>query len=407
MDGGVILSTSTPTYGASIVRQTKKYFRYQSGKGYLWSTGTLFKPNYSIISVSASGTSSGSTITIETDAIDHGLQAGSTIELLGVTTSGYNGTYTVNSILTDYAFTVIATTSLGSATPVLDRKTKIYVKNWQGAAVRAGIFDDQNGIFWEFNGIDLYCVRRSSTFQIAGTATVNPNDNLVVGDGTRFTQQLRVGDRIVIRGMTHFVTQVYDDTNIYVTPDYRGIAGSGVRMSLIEELRVKQGQFNVDNMDGNGPSGYTLDLNKMQMMGIQYSWYGAGYVDFMCRGSDGHWVMAHRFKNNNINDEAYMRSGNLPIRYSIENDSPSTFLTANMNGSQTTVPAADLTFFPDVGTIYIDNEMISYTGRSVTSGPGNFTGCTRAATLVQYQQGNTNNLTAGSATTHTDRKSVV
>ena len=51
--------------------------------------------------------------------------------------------------------------------------------------------------------------------------------------------------------------------------------------------------------------------------------------------------------------------------------------------------------------MYVDNEMISYTGRSVTSGAGNFTGCTRAATLVQYQQGNTNTLTAGTATTHT------
>ena len=401
MDGGVILSTKTPTYGASVVRQTKKYFRYQSGKGYLWSSGTLFKPNYSIISVSASGTSIGSTITITTDDIDHGLQAGSSIELTGVTTSGYNGTYTVASITSDYAFTVLATSLLGSATPTLDRKTKVYVKNWQGAAVRAGIFDDQNGIFWEFNGIDLYCVRRSATFQLSGSATVAPNNNLVTGSGTRFTEQVRVGDRVVIRGMIHFVTQVFDNTNLYITPDYRGISASGVRITLVEELRMKQGDFNIDNLDGTGPSGFTLDMNKMQMVGIQYSWYGAGFVDFMMRGSDGNWLFAHRIKNNNINDEAYMRSGNLPIRYSIENDSPSTYLTASMNSSQTTIPAADLTLFPNSGTMYVDNEMISYTGRSVTSGAGNFTGCTRAASLVQYQQGNTNTLTAGTATTHT------
>ena len=407
MDGGVILSTKTPTYGASVVRQTKKYFRYQSGKGYLWSSGTLFKPNYSIITVSASGTSIGATITITTDDIDHGLQAGASIELTGVTTSGYNGTYTVASITSDYAFTVLATSLLGSATPTLDQKTKVYVKSWQGAAVRAGVFDDQNGLFWEFNGIDLYCVRRSATFQIAGTATVAPNNNLVTGSGTRFTKQLRVGDRVVIRGMIHFITQVFDDTNIYVTPDYRGIDASGVRITLVEELRMKQGDFNIDNLDGTGPSGFILDMNKMQMVGLQYSWYGAGFVDFMVRGSDGHWVFAHRIKNNNINDEAYMRSGNLPIRYSIENDSPSTYLTASMNSSQTTIPAADLTLFPNSGTMYVDNEMISYTGRSVTSGAGNFTGCTRAATLIQYQQGNTNTLTAGSATTHTAKTGAI
>jgi len=407
MDGGVILETKTPTYGAAVVRQTKKYFRYQSGKGYLWSTGTLFKPNYTVKTVTANGTSAGSTITITTDDIDHGLQIGASIELIGVTTSGYNGTYAVQSIVNDYAFTVTAASTLGSATPTLDRKTKVYVKNWQGAAVRAGVFDDQNGLFWEFNGIDLYCVRRSSTYQISGTVTVNPNNSLVTGDGTRFTQQLRVGDRVVIRGMIHFVVQVYSDTELFVTPDYRGIAAGGVKMTLVEELRVKQGNFNIDNLDGDGPSGYTIDLNKMQMMGIQYSWYGAGYVDFMCRGADGHWVLAHRFKNNNVNDEAYMRSGNLPIRYSIENDSPSTYLTANMNSTQNTVPAADLTYFPNQGTLYLDNEIITYTGRSTTSGPGNFTGCTRAATLTQYQQGNTNTLSAGSATTHTANTGVI
>jgi hypothetical protein len=407
MDGGVILSTKTPTYGATVVRQSKKYFRYQSGKGYIWSTGTLFKPNYSVISVTASGTSIGATITIKTDDIDHGLQAGAQVNLAGVVTSGFDGNYTVESIVDDYTFTVIATSSLGSTTPALDRKTKVYVKSWQGAAVRAGVFDEQNGLFWEFNGKDLFCVRRSSTFQTSGSVTVNPNDNLVTGLGTRFTEQLRVGDKIVIRGMIHFVSQVSSNTSLYITPDYRGIAATGVRITLVEELRIKQSDFNIDTLDGNGNSGFTLDLNKMQMMGLQYSWYGAGSVDFMVRGSDGNWVFAHRIKNNNINDEAYMRSGNLPIRYSIENDSPSTFLTASMNNSQTTIPAADLTYFPDSGTMYIDNEMISYTGRSTTSGPGNFTGCTRAASLVQYQQGNTNTLTAGAASTHTAKTGAI
>jgi GDP-L-fucose synthase len=39
----------------------------------------------------------------------------------------------------------------------------------------------------------------------------------------------------------------------------------------------------------------------MQMLGIQYTWYGAGFVDYMIRGSDGNWVFAHRIKNNNVN----------------------------------------------------------------------------------------------------------
>lgn len=399
-DGGVILETKTPTYGASVVRQSKKYFRYQSGKGFLWSTGTLFKPNYDVQSVTASATTVGATITVTTDDIDHGLQVGANITLAGILTSGYNGAYVVASIVSDYVFTVLATSVLGSTTPTLDIESKIYVTSWTGASVRAGMFDDQNGIFWEYDGAQLYAVKRSGTLQISGTVAATANSNTITGTSTRFLSQTRVGDKIVIRGMTHFVTQVVSNTSMYVTPDYRGVTSSGIKANLIREVRVPQSKFNMDALDGTGPSGYSIDLNKMQMMGLQFSWYGAGFIDFMVRGPNGNWVFAHRMKNNNVNSEAYMRTGNLPVRYSIENDSPSTWLTAAMTNVQTTVPVADLSYFPTSGTIMIDNEMIRYTGKSVATGAGNLTGAVRAATMSQYQSGTTNTLSAGAAAVH-------
>jgi len=53
--------------------------------------------------------------------------------------------------------------------------------------------------------------------------------------------------------------------------------------------KVKQSEFNLDRLDGTGPSGYDIDIAKMQMIGIQYSWYGAGFIDFMLRGSNGNF----------------------------------------------------------------------------------------------------------------------
>lgn len=406
-DGGVILSTKTPSYGATVARQSKKYFRYQSGKGFLWSSGTLFKPNYDLRSVTASNTSIGATITVTTDDIDHGLQAGAVVELDGIISSGYDGEYVVNSITSDYQFTVVATQALAATTASLDISPKVYVKSWDGAAVRAGMFDEQNGLFWEFDGQMLSVVRRNATTQVSGTLTVTQNSNAVTGLNTRFTQQLKAGDRVVIRGMTHNVIQVVSDTSMFVSPDYRGINASGVKGNLIEETRVHQSQFNIDTIDGNGPSGYNVNLNKMQMVGLQYTWYGAGFVDFMIRGSDGNWVYVHRMKNNNVNDEAYMRSGNLPVRYSIENDTPVTALSGDVNDSVTSIPVKDLTFFPSTGMLYIDNEMIRYTGKSATSGPGSFTGCTRAATLTQFQVGTSSNFTAGAAASHLNNTGVI
>jgi hypothetical protein len=406
-DGGVILATKTPTYGATVARQSKRYFRYQSGKGFLWSSGTLFRPNYDVRSITASATTIGSTVTVTTDDIDHGLQIGAVVEIAGATTSGYNGTYTVNGITSDYQFTFLATSVLGATTAVLGISAKAYVKSWDGAAVRAGLFDEQNGLFWEYDGQILSVVRRNATTQLSGTLAVTQNSNAVTGTNTRFTQQLKAGDRVVIRGMTHHVIQVVSDTSIFISPDYRGGTTSGVKGNLIQEIRIRQDQFNLDKIDGTGPSGFNVDLNKMQMVGMQYTWYGAGFVDFMIRGLDGNWTYVHRIKNNNVNDEAYMRSGNLPVRYSIENDTPVTSLTSTITNVATTIPVAALEHFPTAGTIYIDNEIISYTGKSASTGAGNLTGATRAATLTQWQAGTSTNFTAGAAASHTAGTGVI
>ena len=405
-DGGVLISCKTPTFGAGTVRVSKKYFRYQSGKGLLWSTGTLFRPSYDIQTLTASGTTIGSTVTCKVDDVDHGLQVGAVVTLTGVTTSGYNGTYTVNGITDDFTFTFLATGVLGATTAVMDISAKVAVTSWHGAVVRAGCFDDQNGMFWEYSGSILSIVRRNATQQLTGTVSINANTNSVTGANSRFTQQVRAGDKIVIRGMTHYVTQVSSNTAMTVTPDYRGATNAaGVKASLVQETRVNQNQFNLDTVDGNGPSGFTFDPGKMQMVGIQYTWYGAGFVDYMVRGSDGNWVFVHRIKNNNINTEAHMRTGNLPVRYSIDNDgSPAiTYLTADPGSGGSTLNANDTTYFPNAGTLYIDNELISYTGKTQTT----FTGCTRAATLTQYVSGASRSATAGSAAAHSAGTGII
>ena len=400
-DGGVLIECKTPSFGASTVRVSKKYFRYQSGKGLLWSTGTLFKPSYDIQSISSVSTGTSQVVTVKTDDVDHGLQIGAVVTISGVTTSGYNGTFTVVSVINDFTFTYNSgSNSIAAVTGIMAINAKIGLISWHGAVVRAGTFDDQNGMFWEYSGQTLAVVRRNATQQLTGTIAINSNSNTISGTNTRFSQQAKVGDKIVIRGMTHYVTQVSTDTSMSVNPDYRGTTSiSGVKASLVQETRIAQSEFNIDKLDGTGPSGFVIDLSKMQMMGIQYTWYGAGFIDYMVRGSDGNWVFAHRIKNNNANTEAHMRTGNLPVRYSVDNDgSPALcFLTADPNTNGTTLNVNDNSYFPIAGTLYVDNELISYTGKSGTT---QFTGCTRAATLNQYCLGTTRSFTAGTASTH-------
>jgi hypothetical protein len=172
---------------------------------------------------------------------------------------------------------------------------------------------------------------------------------------------------------------------------------------LVVDKKVKQEDFNLDRLDGTGPSGYKIDIAKMQMIGIQYSWYGAGFIDFMLRGSNGNFVFCHRMRNSNVNTEAFMRSGNLPVRYEVTNEGPPGKLAADMTSMQTYIDLEDGSFFPDSGTVYIDNEIITFSGRS-----GNrLTGCTRSAPFSTFQAGADRTYTAGIAASHLDKTGVV
>ena len=409
-DGGVLLGPNSPTHGASAFRQTKKYFRYQSGKGFLFSSGTMLKPTFDIVDLTAAGTTVGSEITITTD-IEHGLNEGATVAIVGVATSGYDDTgYIVTSIVSDISFTVDAQNTLGSTTPDIGIQPRVNITNWHGSSIRAGMFDDQNGLFWEFDGLSLNTVQRSSTFQLAGLASVAVGSNLVTGDGTcRFQDQVNNGDVVVIRGMTHTVTSVLDNNRMTVIPPYRGVSNqTRIKLTERKEIRVRQTDFNIDRLDGTGYSGFTIDSSKMQMLAIEFSWYGAGYVTWMVRGQDGRFVHAHRIPNNNKNNEAYMRSGNLPARYEAINETPVSALNGAITDSQTTITLKDATDYPPASVTYpvyvmIESEIIKYSGKS-----GNdLTGCTRAATFTQWVDGQSRSFTGGVAAAHADNTGVI
>jgi hypothetical protein len=405
-DGGVQLGTGGPQHGVQAIRQSKKYIRYQSGKGVMYTTGALFAPSYDVLSIISTGVEVGSTIEITLGDNDHGLQRGCTIRLAGVTTGGYDGDFVVDEIVSERTFRVIATRRVGSRKPSLSFNCQVSTVSWQGAVVRAGVFDDQNGIFWEYDGQFLSAVQRTSTKQLAGTVTITPGSNRITGLNSRFRDQLKAGDTVVLRGMTHVVTFVDSQTAMSVTPDYRGVnTATNAKISLVSEIRVKQQDFNKDTLDGNGPSGYDLDITKMQMIGIQYSWYGAGFIDFMLRGSDGNYVFAHRMRNSNINTEAYMRTGNLPVRYEVSNYGAVTRLMGDISNTTNELMLENSSAFPATGTVYIDNELISYTGKDDTL--NKLTGCTRSAQLELFLSGANRNFTAGVAADHTDGTGVI
>jgi hypothetical protein len=380
-DGGVIFSSNAQSNFEAATRQTRRYFRYQSGKGIQVSSGTILKPNLQIDSLTASGISIGSTITVQTKE-QHNIQAstpGTTITISGADQTGYNGTYSVTSITNYNTFQVTATAGLTSTTA--SGNYNCSVSSWYGCSNRLGTFDAQNGIFFEFDGQTLFAVRRSSTYQLAGRVSVTSGVSTVGQTNstfpTVFAKQLNIGDFIVLRGQSYRVVDIASDTLMTISPAYRGATSDYVIISKTVDTKYPQSTWNIDKCDGTGPSGYNIDLTKMQMFYMDYSWYGAGFIRWGFRGPDGNVFYVHKVVNNNVNTEAYMRSGNLPARYESESRPPTTFINTTLGASDTVVGVASTAGFPPAGTLCIRNaetyEYVNYAGIGTTA----FTGLTR------------------------------
>ncbi len=79
---------------------------------------------------------------------------------------------------------------------------------------------------------------------------------------------------------------------------------------------VAQASWNIDHMDGTGPSGDTLDFTKGQVFFIDLEWLSLG--DVLCGFViDREMVPAHLFRNVNNLAVPYMTTANLPVRYEI------------------------------------------------------------------------------------------
>ena len=310
-DGGVDITAGTSP-DSKVIRQTRKYFRYQSGKGIQCSMAINFNPYRTARLL----TSSGTTATVTTE-YPHGLTSGDTIKVRGATVSSgtnyYNGTsFTVASATT---FTFTYTMGGDPSDDAPGGIVEYTIASYSNAGIRGGLFDDQNGMFYEYDGQYLYAVRRSSTQQVPGTVTATFNSNTLTGINTKFSNHLSAGDKIVCRGQSYKVTRVVDDTTIDIQPKYRGVTNTGVIITKTVDTKVAQSNWSIDTADGNGPSGFNLDINNIQMAYIDYSWYGAGKIRFGFKDTKGHVKYMHEFVHNNKLNEAYMRTGNVPARY--------------------------------------------------------------------------------------------
>lgn len=368
-DGGVAFSAGSSQPNSQMLRQTRRYFRYQSGKAIQFSTGTSMCPPLFVTGITAVTT----TATVTT-RYAHNLSAGASITVLGADQPQYNGTFAIASTPTPNTLTYTMLQAPASS-PAQGFPIRVSPINWYGSSNRVGFFDQQNGLYFEYDGQMLYAVWRNSVLQLEGTVSATLGSSAITGVDTKFSRQLKPGDFTVIRGQSYRVLSITSDTAMLVSPEYRGTTVVGTIVSKTTEVRVPRTQW-ADRLDGTGPSGYVFDVSKMQMFYIDYSWYGAGFARFGMRTTNGSIAYVHQFTNNNLQYEAYMRSGNLPAHYESNGISGYTNLTATLGtgAAGTVINVASTEGFAPTGVLRISNpgatgtiEHISYSSKTATT----------------------------------------
>jgi hypothetical protein len=221
-----------------------------------------------------------------------------------------------------------AVTDLTSGNPLFDGFGRMRVSN------QATFFDAQ----CQYNKLLLLW---DETLTSGGTATHLPNESsiaLTVGttSGDAAVRQthsyLRYlpgkSQQILITGVlgsskTNVRQRIgYFDNDNGVFFEQTGAGLSVVRRTKTSGSVVNnttfQTEWNLDRLDGSGPSGIVLDPSKAQIFIIDLQWLGVGRVRF---GFDfgSQKVFCHEAIAANSLSTVYMSTASLPVRYSIDN----------------------------------------------------------------------------------------
>jgi hypothetical protein len=253
--------------GDLTIRQSRPYHRYQPGKTMFMATAINFGASTPSVTAGAVfvGSISGTTLTV-TSVTSGTIAIGQVINGTAAVGNYVPGNVTiVSGSGLSWTLSVQSTTNISSTT-----LNAVFPGSFQ----RVGFFDDGNGVFFE-QGIPT---------------TANPS-----------------GMYAVIRSDAGSVNYTTGTTTSSLPVDYK---------------------FSLENWRGD-PVTSLINWNGIQMLWLEYAWYGAGAIRWGCLLNGEPYVL-HEVGTGNGNyqgpqsQSAWSRTGNLPVRYEQRNISNTT-----------------------------------------------------------------------------------
>lgn len=186
------------------------------------------------------------------------------------------------------------------------------------------------------NGVTPNPTRASATLfahGASGSFAVNQSrkyHNYIPGKSQYILQSFLMGSPVSgsIKRVGYF-----DELNgIFLEQDETGSLQWVIRSNasgVVEENRVMQSEWNVNTLLAGA---FTLDMDKTQLLFIDFQWLGVGRVrcGFV---HNGRAYLTHTFDHSGYTDKVYMAQSNLPIRSEVRN-------VANASGSMEIICAS-------------------------------------------------------------------
>lgn len=165
----------------------------------------------------------------------------------------------------------------------------------------------------------------ASTFVAADslvTMYVEAQDTIIRQTRAHFHYSPGKSQQIIMTGiLTEGGTGVTGRLGYFDAQDGMFFQVSGTTHSVVvrkatSDTVVAQSAWNLDPMDGTGPSGFALDFSKIQVFTIDFEWLSAGRIRFGFY-IDGRAYYCHEITNLNALTAPYVSTPNLPVRYEI------------------------------------------------------------------------------------------
>ncbi len=180
----------------------------------------------------------------------------------------------------------------------------------------------------------------SSSNSGTGSGVSNENSMAKVESGTdsdgtasitsKGTVQYVSGHETQVLFAAMFETQVADSTQwigAFDPNDGFAVGCNGTSFAILHrdsldspnEIITNSSAFNVDRLDGQGPSGIQISLDKLNVFRISYGWLGAAPIRFSILRADGKWFDFHRTARPNSASVPNVSNPVLPICAQVTN----------------------------------------------------------------------------------------